>query len=381
MKKKIYYWAPCLNPVGTVISTINSATAINQYDKTNEAYIINSCGEWNDHLDKFENNSVKIINLTFNYFKFLPKKGFFGSRISYTIIFFISFIPLLILLKKEKPKTIILHLITSLPLVLLNFFRFETKFILRISGFPKMNFFRKFLWKMTLKKICFITCPTEATQKDMSNQKIVNENKIDVLFDPIISPKNIINNIKISKNNWKDRNYFLAIGRLTKQKNFIFLIDVFKKFNNHKNNKLIIVGNGEQKNKLLKFIRLNKLNDTVEIHNYTKEIFDYYKYARCFILSSLWEDPGFVLVEACFMKTPIISSNCKNGPEEILDYGKNGLLFKSDNKESLLKTLKIFEDLKLDQLNKLKLNALKKSKEFTIINHYKTLAKLLKKND
>ena len=234
---------------------------------------------------------------------------------------------------------------------------------------------------MTLKKICFITCPTEATQKDMSNQKIVNENKINVLFDPIISPKNIINNIKISKNNLKDRNYFLAVGRLTRQKNFKFLINVFKKFNEHKKNKLIIVGNGEQKDKLLKFIQLNKLSDTVEIHNYTKEIFDYYKYARCFILSSLWEDPGFVLVEACFMKTPIISSNCKNGPEEILDYGKNGLLFKSDNEESLLKTLEIFEDLKLDQLNKLKFNALKKSKEFTIINHHKTLVNLLEKND
>ena len=60
---------------------------------------------------------------------------------------------------------------------------------------------------------------------------------------------------------------------------------------------------------------------------------------------------------------------------------KNGLLFKSDNKESLLKTLGIFEDLKVDQLNKLKFNALKKSKEFTIINHHKTLVKLLEKND
>ena len=53
MKKKIYYWAPCLNSVGTVISTINSANAINQYSKkTNEAYIINSCGEWNEYLEK-----------------------------------------------------------------------------------------------------------------------------------------------------------------------------------------------------------------------------------------------------------------------------------------------------------------------------------------
>ena len=123
MKKKIYYWSPCLNPVGTIISTINSANAINQYSKTYEACIINSCGEWNEYLDQFQKNSVKVINLTFNYFKFLPKKGFLGSRISYLIIFCISFVPLLILLKRDKPKVIILHLITSLPLILLKFFK------------------------------------------------------------------------------------------------------------------------------------------------------------------------------------------------------------------------------------------------------------------
>ena len=76
MKKKIYYWSPCLNPVGTIISTINSVNSINKYSQTYEAYIINSCGEWNQYLDQFHGNSTKVINLTFNYFKILPKKVF-----------------------------------------------------------------------------------------------------------------------------------------------------------------------------------------------------------------------------------------------------------------------------------------------------------------
>ena len=80
MKKKIYYWSPCLNPVGTIVSTINSANAINQYSKVYEAYIINSCGEWNEYLDQFQKNSVKVINLTFNYFNLLPKKGFWEAE-------------------------------------------------------------------------------------------------------------------------------------------------------------------------------------------------------------------------------------------------------------------------------------------------------------
>ena len=84
--------------------------------------LINACGEWDSYTDQIEKNSVNLINLQFKYFKYLPKTGFIGSRISYIIIFVISFFPLLFLLKKEKPQLIILHLITSLPLTLLNLF-------------------------------------------------------------------------------------------------------------------------------------------------------------------------------------------------------------------------------------------------------------------
>ena len=67
----------------------------------------------------------------------------FKSRISYIIISIISALPLLFFIKKRKPDYLIIHLITSLPLFLLNFFRLQTQVILRISGFPKMNIFRK----------------------------------------------------------------------------------------------------------------------------------------------------------------------------------------------------------------------------------------------
>ena len=46
MKKKIYYWSPCLNPVGTVKSTINSAKSLSKFDKSYDVKIINACGEW-----------------------------------------------------------------------------------------------------------------------------------------------------------------------------------------------------------------------------------------------------------------------------------------------------------------------------------------------
>ena len=48
----------------------------------------------------------------------------------------------------------------------------------------------------------------------------------------------------------------------------------------------------------------------------------------CLVSTSLWEDPGFVLVEALFSNTIVISSDCPNGPREVLDNGEAGYLFK-----------------------------------------------------
>ena len=47
----------------------------------------------------------------------------------------------------------------------------------------------------------------------------------------------------------------------------------------------------------------------------------------CFLSTSLWEDPGFVIIEAAFCNTPIISSDCENGPKEILPSNDYGYIF------------------------------------------------------
>ena len=62
--KKIYYWSPCLNRVGTLYSTINSAISIKKYSNKNyEPIIINACGEWDNHLKELEEEKIKIQNL------------------------------------------------------------------------------------------------------------------------------------------------------------------------------------------------------------------------------------------------------------------------------------------------------------------------------
>ena len=49
MRKRIYYWSPCLTEVGTVKSTLNSAISLAKYSKNYEVILLNVFGEWNNY--------------------------------------------------------------------------------------------------------------------------------------------------------------------------------------------------------------------------------------------------------------------------------------------------------------------------------------------
>jgi len=379
MKKKIYYWSPCLTKIGTIKSTINSAVAMANYGKVKyDVYLINSCGEWDDYIDYLKDKNVNLINFRFRIFKYLPKNGFLKSRISYILIYLFSFFPLLKLLKKNKPDFLIAHLITSLPLTLLKFFKFKTEFILRISGMPKLNLFRKNLWKSLNKKLKIITCPTNELKNQLINNNIFDSNKILYLQDAILNMEEFVQNSKLNDVNIPyadDKKIIFAAGRLTRQKNFSYLIDEFNNFSENNDYILIIIGDGEEKDKLKKIIERNKLENKVFLIGYVKNIFKYFLKGNLFILSSLWEEVGFVLVEAAMSNLFIISSDCPNGPKEFLNFGKNGILFKNNIPGELTKSLTDYNrrlNFKSD-LYALKKNAMK----YTKFRHFTVLDKII----
>tara|TARA_Y100000992_G_C21256047_1_gene488593 strand:+ start:524 stop:1675 length:1152 start_codon:yes stop_codon:yes gene_type:complete len=380
MKKSVVYWSPCLTKVGTVKSTLNSAISLAKYSEDYEVTIINVFGEWSSYKKYLNQNNVNLKNLTFDYYKLLPKNGFLKSRISYIIIFIISAFPLLFFIKNRKPDYLIIHLITSLPLILLNFFKIQTQVILRISGLPKMNLFRKKLWIKSQNKILKITCPTNQLKNDLIYKKIFTKQKVDTLFDAIINVKDITQkkNMASIENYEKVKNYFLSAGRFTRQKNFIYLIREFGKFLKfYPDEKLLIIGEGELKKKMQEEIKKLNLSNSIRLQNYTENIYYFMKNAKCFILPSLWEDPGFVIVEASFCNSFIISSNCKNGPEEFLENGSAGLIFNNNTKDKLSEKLIEFKKLDNSTIFKKKILAKKNCSKFTMFNHYKKIKYIL----
>ncbi len=377
-KKKIFYWSPSLVNIATNKAVINSAHAMNKYDEEFECYIINFFGEFERYRGIILDKKIKLINYFNKYLiNYLPKYGKIKSRFSFFVIFIMSFFPLKNLIKKKRPEYLIIHLITSLPLLLLLLFNFETKFILRISGFPKLGFFRKILWKLALKKIFVVTCPTKNTLNYIKELNLVDTSKVRLLYDPVINVKEILKKRKGEKINYK--NYFLSVGRLTKQKNFIFLCQAFKKIVNLNNEyKLIIAGEGEEKKRINNFINQNGLKDNIILIGHQKNIFPYFTNAKGFILSSLWEDPGFVLLEAAFCRTPVLSSNSWPGPVEIIKDDFNGIIFENNNLDNFFDKFNLM--LKHQSIDTLKYNNLKNAKKFTIFRHFLSLSKILIEN-
>jgi len=373
---KCFYWSPFLTPIATPRAVINSAYSLQKFSKKNYCSIINFFGEFNVYKKELENNQIQTVNLFENFIiNNLPKYGKIKSRFSFILIFILSFFPLKNLIKKEEPDFLIVQLITSLPMILLLFFKFRTKFILRISGLPKLNIFRKTLWKIALKNFHLVTCPTESTYNYIKSLNIIEPEKVKLLYDPVIEVSKIKKKIK-EKNNFEFKNYFLAAGRLTKQKNFIFLCKAFQQvLAKYPDYKLLIAGEGEDENKIKNYIIKHNLEKNIFLINYVDNIFPLIKDAEAFILSSLWEDPGFVIIEAAFCRKIVFSSNCLTGPREIIKNDHNGFLFESNNIKSFLQNFDKLIKKKKDK--QILLNNLKYIKKFTLFNHYRALKELL----
>ncbi|MED4127774.1 glycosyltransferase [Shouchella miscanthi] len=129
---------------------------------------------------------------------------------------------------------------------------------------------------------------------------------------------------------------FVTVGRLHKQKDYVTLLRAFALV--HKRNPhtaLILVGDGEEREDLETFVVTAKLQNAVSFVGYQHNPYPYMKQADVFVLSSLYEGFGNVLVEAMAAGTQIVSTDCPSGPKEILKDGMYGHLIPVGNYEAL----------------------------------------------
>ena len=132
----------------------------------------------------------------------------------------------------------------------------------------------------------------------------------------------------------------VAVSRLAKGKGREDLIDIYYNLKNKGiKDKLYIIGDGPSKEEIRIYIENYKLEDQIKLLGRFKNPYVWLKNCDFFIHSSKYEGFGLVLVEAAFFNKLVISSDCKVGPSEILEYGKSGYLFNVGNFEQLAEIL------------------------------------------
>lgn len=139
----------------------------------------------------------------------------------------------------------------------------------------------------------------------------------------------------------------VSVGRLFKQKNHQLLIDAFADLSNELlNYKLIIYGEGEDREKLQKIIRDKKLENRIFLPGNIKDVKGKIYDAKMFILSSDYEGMPNALMEAMALGVPVIATNCPcGGPEFLIENNTNGILIDVGDKEQLKNAiLKIIKD-------------------------------------
>jgi glycosyltransferase involved in cell wall biosynthesis len=118
----------------------------------------------------------------------------------------------------------------------------------------------------------------------------------------------------------------LSAGRLDKAKDFPTLIRAFAKLRAGRKARLIIIGEGKEREKLEKLVASLGLGEDVALPGFQTNPFPFMKAADLFVLASTNEGFGNVLVEALASGCSIVSTSCPGGPSEILDGGVYGHL-------------------------------------------------------
>jgi len=164
---------------------------------------------------------------------------------------------------------------------------------------------------------------------DLSVQLEIPRDNIKVVYNPLdIDRAQVLSRLEPTRifSDGKEHKLILGIGRLVEQKGFIHLIRAFAQVRSGAFVKLCILGEGPLRESLQAEVeRLGLINEIV-LPGFVDNPFAVMRQANLFVLSSGWEGFGNVLVEAMACGTPVVSTACPSGPDEILDHGRWGRL-------------------------------------------------------
>jgi glycosyltransferase involved in cell wall biosynthesis len=174
-----------------------------------------------------------------------------------------------------------------------------------------------------------VVAVSRGVAQDLSQISGLALGKIRVIHNPIVTPALLEKIQEPVVHPWLQPGQppvILAVGRLSPQKDFATLICAFAQVRQRLEARLIILGEGEERQPLEAIVAQLDLAQSVDLPGFVSNPYAYMSRAAVFALSSAWEGFGNVLVEAMAAGTPVVATDCPSGPAEILADGEYGRL-------------------------------------------------------
>lgn len=324
-ERVVSVWANMLNRKGYNVSILLAYRSENEYE-TDEGIDILTIGESESkYIEKSFKEKITIIR---NYIK--------KSKIDYVISFLFS-----------------MQILTMIASIGLKIKRIET---IRVNPWMLMSLESGL--KQKLWKICFITSSAVIvqTQEQLEFFSKRNRKKSIVIPNPIADC--YIN--KFKSENIKKVNKFIAVGRITSQKNYEMMISAFAKVKDYKKDIVLdIYGTGEKDyiEKIQNIIKKYNLESSVKLKGRNPYMENVYSKYDVFLMTSNYEGLPNALIEAMASRLVCISTNCKTGPKDLIDDTINGFLTKVGDEEDMVLTIKKVIDMSPRSLNDMADNA------------------------
>ncbi len=192
------------------------------------------------------------------------------------------------------------------------------------------------------KIFCYdkIICLTEKFKQQFSLDYPSCSDKITCIYNPFITDKPVPDKQE-EKECKKYQPYYLHVSRIDVDKDIQTVLAAYKKFlsKSGSNKKLVFIGDGKQYNFFKNQIQEKGYADNIIFYGRSSAPLTWMQHAEALILSSKAEGLPTVLIEGQICGTLVISSDCREGPAEILQNGKSGILFAPGDADALAEIL------------------------------------------
>ncbi|WP_315113915.1 glycosyltransferase [Clostridium intestinale] len=195
-------------------------------------------------------------------------------------------------------------------------------------------------WRSTFKylynKADILISPTKVIENDMIEKYKVDRSKCKIIYNPYEIEKissDMILDIEPEFGPWFNGETIITMGRLVLAKGHCHLIRAFSEVKKIKRKaKLVIIGVGELEKQLKELVRDLNIEKDVLFLGFSDNPHKYINKSNLFVLPSYYEGFPNALAEAMICKVPVISTDCKSGPREIL-YPSSDINFSTDKEE------------------------------------------------